>query len=448
MKDFKHLTQHRRPASPNVRRRPEPSLAFPAPVHKEHGRTRFRLLLPVVGLLLVGYPLLSLFLPTRQASSSVSTGTTTTSKAPLGSYASMDCGQALRLGLSSLGSCRDIDGVLQAPLPGGATGVYSLNLELQGAVEQMLADYQVPYGVFVAIEPKTGKILAMTGYSSVDPAWPARSYFGLFPMASLFKIVTASAALERQQVSAETPFQFRGRLTSENPRYWEIGPRSRNAEMTLAQAMGKSVNPVFGRLASDVVGTEAIMGMSDRFGFNSPLFPGSPLTVSQARQPADRHELMRMGAGLGREVKVSPLHAAAIMAGIANDGVMMAPSLLTEIRGEGGPFYRQAPTPVRQLVSGQTAGELDRMLVTTVSSGTSRRAFHDRRGRLKLADVEIAAKTGSIDGDDPAGHYSWFAAYAPVNDPQIALVALVINQDRWRIKGTHVGERALEVFFR
>jgi cell division protein FtsI/penicillin-binding protein 2 len=99
-------------------------------------------------------------------------------------------------------------------------------------------------------------------------------------------------------------------------------------------------------------------------------------------------------------------------------------------------------------VSSQTANELDRMLVTTVSIGTSRRVFHDRRGRLKLADIEIAAKTGSIDGDNPAGHYSWFAAYAPVDDPKIALVALVINQDRWRIKGTHVGERALEVFFR
>jgi cell division protein FtsI/penicillin-binding protein 2 len=334
-------------------------------------------------------------------------------------------------------------------LPGGATAIFGLNQELQEAVKEMLTDYQVPYGVFVAIEPKTGRILAMSSHSSIDPAWESRSFYGLFPMASLFKIITASAALERQQVSADTPFQFRGGLTSENPRYWEIGPHRRNAEMTLAQAMGKSVNPVFGRLASDVVGADAIMGMTSRFGFNAPLFPGAPLTASQANQPADRHELMRMGAGLGREVKVSPLHAAAIMAGIANSGIMMAPSLLTEIRGtDGTVLFRPTPTAVRQLVSSQTANELDRMLVTTVSIGTSRRVFHDRRGRLKLADIEIAAKTGSIDGDNPAGHYSWFAAYAPVDDPKIALVALVINQDRWRIKGTHVGERALEVFFR
>lgn len=444
MKDFKDLSQNRRRVTANVRRKVEPSVSRLASSSSGPSRPRFRLLLPVLALLLIGYPLVSLFLPTRQASSSVSRNSAGTS-----SYKRIDCAQALGLGFDSLSASRKENGEVRANLPGGAVGVFALNEELQDSVREMLVEYDVPYGVFVAIEPKTGRVLAMVSHSSQDPSWPSRSYYQLYPMASLFKIITASAALEHQQVSADTPFQFRGGLTSENPRYWEIGPPRRNAEMTLAQAMGKSVNPVFGRLASDVVGTEAIMGMSSRFGFNAPLFPGAPLTASRAQSPVDRQELMLMGAGLGREVKVSPFHAAAIMAGIANSGVMMAPSLLTEILGDDGKvLYRQTPTAVRQMVTSQTADELDRMLVTTVNSGTSRRVFHDRRGRLKLADIEIAAKTGSIDGDSPAGHYSWFAAYAPVDDPKIALVALVINQDRWRIKGTHVGERALEAFFR
>jgi cell division protein FtsI/penicillin-binding protein 2 len=86
------------------------------------------------------------------------------------------------------------------------------------------------------------------------------------------------------------------------------------------------------------------------------------------------------------------------------------------------------------------------MLTSTVTSGTSRKAFHDRRGR-PLLNVDIAAKTGSINGSDPKGHYSWFAAFAPVNNPKIALVALVINQDKWKIKSSQVGEQALEEFF-
>jgi cell division protein FtsI/penicillin-binding protein 2 len=86
------------------------------------------------------------------------------------------------------------------------------------------------------------------------------------------------------------------------------------------------------------------------------------------------------------------------------------------------------------------------MLSSTVTTGTSRRAFHDRRGR-PLLDVDVCAKTGSIDGVDPRGHYSWFAAFAPARNPRIALVALVINQDRWKIKSSQVGEKALEEFF-
>jgi cell division protein FtsI/penicillin-binding protein 2 len=87
------------------------------------------------------------------------------------------------------------------------------------------------------------------------------------------------------------------------------------------------------------------------------------------------------------------------------------------------------------------------MLSSTVTSGTSRRAFHDRQGRPRL-DVDIAAKTGSINGTDPKGHYSWFAAFAPAHSPRIALVALVINQDKWKVKASYVGEQALEEFFR
>ena len=95
-----------------------------------------------------------------------------------------------------------------------------------------------------------------------------------------------------------------------------------------------------------------------------------------------------------------------------------------------------------------TAASLARMLSTTVVSGTSRKAFHDRRGRPMFASLHVAAKTGSIDGKDPAGHYSWFAAYAPMEDPQIAIAALVINENKWRIKATYVGEQALEAFFK
>jgi cell division protein FtsI/penicillin-binding protein 2 len=324
---------------------------------------------------------------------------------------------------------------------------YTIQGDLQKRVHDFMASNQVPYGVFVAIEPASGRILAMTSYSAVDPNWAKTAFFDLYPMASLFKIITASAALESRKITPETVIEFRGKATSENPRYWEASPKGKNNRIDVTYAMGKSINPVYGRLASDVAGKASVMESAKRFGFNQPLLPGTSAKESTAAEPQNSQELMRMGAGLDHDVKVSPLHAAVIMAAIANGGKMMAPGLTDRITDtKGGNREAFTPREVRNLVSPETAAALTRMLSSTVTSGTSRRAFHDRRGRPRLK-VDVAAKTGSISGTDPRGHYSWFAAFAPANNPRIALVSLVINQDKWKIKSSQVGEQALEEFF-
>jgi cell division protein FtsI/penicillin-binding protein 2 len=217
--------------------------------------------------------------------------------------------------------------------------------------------------------------------------------------------------------------------------------------MDVTYAMGKSINPVYGRLACDIAGKASVMESVNRFGFNQALLPGTPTKESKAAEPLSSQDLMLMGAGLDHEVKISPLHAAVMIAAIANGGRMMVPGLTDRITDtRGAQIEAFTPSEIRRLVSPETAGALTRMLSSTVTSGTSRKAFHDRRGR-PLLNVDVAAKTGSINGSDPRGQYSWFAAFAPSNNPRIALVALVINQDKWKIKSSQVGEQALEEFF-
>ena len=332
--------------------------------------------------------------------------------------------------------------------PEGVQHIYTIQGNLQRRVYAYLAKNQVPYGVFVAIEPATGRILGMTSYSSIDPDWAKRSVYELYPMASLFKIITASAALESHKITPESVIEFRGNSSSENPRYWDASPHGRNNRMNVTHAMGKSINPVYGRVASDIAGKSSVMESISRFGFNQELLPGIPAKPSQAGEPVSNHDLRLMGAGLDHDVKISPLHAAVIMSAIANDGKMMVPGLTSSIVDSRG-VEREMFTPreLRRLVTPETSASLTRMLSSTVLTGTSRKAFHDRRGR-PLLDVSIAAKTGSINGTDPKGHYSWFAAFAPIQNPRIALVALVINPDKWRVKASQVGEQALEEFFR
>lgn len=325
---------------------------------------------------------------------------------------------------------------------------YSINGDLQKRVHDFMASHKVPYGVFVAIEPSTGRILAMTSHSSVEPQWNQNSYYDIYPMASLFKIVTASAALEHKKINPQTVIEFRGKAVSENPRYWDASPRGRNNRMDVTFAMGKSVNPVYGKIAADLAGKNAVMESVQRFGFNQPILTGLPVKASMTSNPKDNRELMLMGAGLDHDVKISPMHAATIIAAIANGGSMMLPRLTDRVVSPSGSITElPASREIRRLVSPETAASLTKMLSTTVTTGTSRKAFHDRRGRPQI-NLDIAAKTGSISGTEPKGHYSWFAGYAPASNPKIAVVALVINQDKWKIKASQVGEQALEEFFR
>jgi peptidoglycan glycosyltransferase len=461
MQDLKHLTQ-KKPASGlsifggssrNRRLTPtgepaRPRLSLPSGKRLQ----QLKLALLFIAIVLALAPLCVLALHrTKSAGSYVRAWiASVTSGAPKPAEAAKPPASTNRFEIASdLLATAEINGSrISARTPEGLQQIYTIQGDLQRRVYDFLAKNRVPYGVFVAIEPTSGRILGMTSYSSVDPNWAKRSAYELYPMASLFKIITASAALESHKITPESVIEFRGKSYSENPRYWDISPRGKNNRINATYAMGKSINPVYGRVASDIAGKSSVMESVSRFGFNQELLPGTPAKQSQAGEPSNTHGLRLMGAGLDHDVKISPLHAAVIMSAIANGGRMMVPGLTSSIVDAHG-VEKELFTPheLRRLVTPETSASLTRMLSSTVLTGTSRKAFHDRRGR-PLLDVTIAAKTGSINGTDPKGHYSWFAAFAPIQNPRIALVALVINPDKWKIKASQVGEQALEEFFR
>lgn len=338
---------------------------------------------------------------------------------------------------------------LSATAEDGTLIDYSIVPQLQQQVQSYLNQTNPLYAVLVAVEPSTGRILSLASHSSTDTAWPQTAAYQVYPMASLFKMITAAAALENNKVNPETVMEFRGRLVSETPKNWDPHPKGRNLSMNLTDAMGKSVNPVYGLVASELVGKEQLQQACNRFGFNkSLLMPGVPALPSPAPAPQSEHELRLQGCGLDHDLKVSPIHAAIITAAIANNGSMPAPRLVDRAVRNGKELPLAAHRELARVIRPETSASLTRMLLTTVTTGTSRKAFRTHDGKKLLSEMKIAAKTGSIDGDNPKGHYSWFAAYAPAAQPKIALVALVINGDKWKIKASHLGERALSEYFR
>lgn len=454
MQDIKHITKNRggllsRFARKQSRTGLNTRRPLPAPPRKKKpGRKWF---LPFVTICVGVWAIYALITSPAQSPVSTPKVEARVAPAPLPKPAlptSLDPFQSLQFTADFVPAAASANGRLQASLPDGGSVLYNLDPELQQRVTAYLNERRVPYAAVVAIEPKSGRLLGLITHSAVDKGWEKRGQYGIYPMASLFKIITASAALNQNKITPDSIIQFNGKLTSVDPRRWE--PRGKRApEMTLTDAMGKSVNPVFGRVASSYVGSSALVSQAEQFGFNRQLFPGTSVLPSTIYPPKSEMELRLMGAGLGREVKISPLHAAAVMGALANHGVMMTPLLAEKVTGgRGETIFAAESKPLQRILSEETTLKVARTLSTTVQKGTSRRAFHDRRGRALLGDINIAAKTGSIDGKDPEGQYTWFAAYAPMENPQIALVALVINQGRWNIKASQVGEKALEAFFR
>ncbi|WP_243373458.1 penicillin-binding transpeptidase domain-containing protein [Geotalea sp. SG265] len=324
----------------------------------------------------------------------------------------------------------------------------SLQRNLQEEVRAFMEKRKVPYAVFVAIEPKTGRVLASVAHSSLSPEWENRAPFSGYPMASLFKVVTAAAAFQTGKANALTPIHFRGGATSESPSRWGRPGRGGDAAIPLCNAMAHSVNPAFGRLAEDCLDPATLSATARQFGFGTYPFGGNFIAMAELPTPTTDGELMRMAAGLDHKVRISPFQVAMIFAALGNGGTMPTPSLVDAIQGPGGKeLYRMKPAPLAAMTSPHVAAELLRAMSQTVASGTAKTAFRDAKGRRYHQAIPVAGKTGSIVGFEPRGHYNWFAGVAPANDPQIAFVALTINGDMLRLRAPQLGRAALDIFF-
>jgi peptidoglycan glycosyltransferase len=331
-------------------------------------------------------------------------------------------------------------------LRGSYQFIYTVDPVLQVCVEEVFRAHRPPFGVFVALEPKTGKILALAEYSrnraENGGIWNRATY----PAASVFKIVTAACALEKGVLQYDSSVSFKGNQYRLGPS--KIRRTSKWEHQTqFDDALGKSNNVVFGRVASQLVGSEALRQYSSAFGFNQPLPFDFPVEPSRAVIPEESYELARCGAGFG-EVTLNPLHGALIAAAIANRGIMMRPYLIEEVRGaEGEILYEGQPVVWAQPISAKTAQDLNRMMRRTVEDGTAARTFQ-RYGKDLLNKITVSGKTGSLSGDNPPGLYDWFVGFATAEDPQVALSALAINYHRDKFRGAFIAQEALKTYFR
>jgi cell division protein FtsI/penicillin-binding protein 2 len=335
----------------------------------------------------------------------------------------------------------------EGPAENGVRIALTIDEDLQKRIFSLFRRFDPPYGVFAAMEPATGRVVALVGYrrgGESDPRLPLKA---IYPAASLIKVVTASAAIERGNLSPDDEISYRGGIYGITKKGIHAKPGRGTPTMSFGEAIAKSANSVFGKVAVNYVGSEVLSEYLAKFGFGEKIPFDLPVEPSQGEVPRDEFNLARTGAGFG-EIYVSPLHVAMIMAAIGNSGEMPRPILVERLEDkDGSVLHEESPSKWRDTVRPETADDLLAMMVKTIEMGTSRRTFGSPDSTPLLKDMEVAGKTGSLSGWTPRVHFEWFAGVAPAGDPQLAVAALVVNDNRWKIKGSFVGREAFNTYF-
>ena len=271
-----------------------------------------------------------------------------------------------------------------------------------------------------------GKKACAVNLRPVEPGGRFQSS-SAYPAASLVKVITAAATLDRSPQAAHETCYFLGSPWRLTRKRLESPKRGNAADMR--KALATSNNQCFARWAVRSVGPNALLDAIDRFGMLTTPALGHP--EGRAYDPGeDPYALGKLGSGLDG-LQITPLHAAQLAATLV-DGQLVEPRWLAAAWDEEG---RSVPLPQagasRRVLTPQLASQLRSWMVDTTVRGTARRAFRTRGGRPLLDGIPVSGKTGSLNGTDPKGHYEWFIGVAPAGDPKLVVATVAVQGKRW-----------------
>jgi peptidoglycan glycosyltransferase len=300
-------------------------------------------------------------------------------------------------------------------------------------------------GAVVALEPSTGKVLAMVSSPTYDPNLLASHQFArvqrswkqltadrkrpllnralqeVYPPGSTFKLVTAAAALSSGQYTPDTKVQGGASLdlpqTSTNL-VNENGNNCGGSRITLTQALEVSCNVSFGSIGLRL-GAAALREQAEKFGFDQTYLNDLPGQVA-SRFPAKPDAPQTALSAIGQfDVAATPLQMATVAEGIANGGTVMRPYVVDEVRAPDlSVLDKTSPEAYRSnAVSSSVARQLTAMMVEVVDQGTG--------GTAKIPGVKVAGKTGTAQSSPSRPPYAWFVSFAPADNPKVAVAVLV-----------------------
>lgn len=334
-----------------------------------------------------------------------------------------------------------------SPLPGGRTAVLTIDPVVQRAALRVMKKYNIPEGGVVAISPKTGDVIAYASHVSEGEKFDVNARAEA-PAASVFKVITGTALIEKGGLTHDTEQCYRGGRSEIMADELRDDPERDKWCATLGIALGRSLNVVFGRLAQKHLTPEDLMETGGAYGFGAPVPFAVDNEASQINIPDDPLDFARTAAGFWN-TSLSPLAAASMMQTVANDGVTLKPRIVRSVKLGNETLWNAPDEPIvlRHAMKRETAEEVTQMMLNTVSGGSAYKTFHDSRGTSFLPNISVAGKTGTLTRHKENRHYTWLVAFAPAEDPEIAIAALVVNTPRWLIKGPDLARDVLRAYF-
>lgn len=314
----------------------------------------------------------------------------------------------------------------------GSDVYLTIDLDLQKTAYDL---FQGRKGALVALEPQTGRILALVSSPGYDPStvkqdWEKlskdenkplinRATQGLYPPGSAFKIITLAGALtynpEIEYEKFYTPgyIKVSGSIIRDGQHLWP-------GEYDLNTAFRYSSNTVFIQIGQRVE-REKMIEMAEAFGFNASNKSDIPIAKSTFPRPpviGGDVEMAESFIGQGR-ILSTPVQMAQVAAIIANDGKMVTPYIAQKIVSPLGTEISKVPkASTTQVVSSEVARKIKALMVDVVKSGTGTAAA--------ISGIEVAGKTGSAENPHGQAH-AWFVGFAPAENPKIAVAVVVEN---------------------
>jgi peptidoglycan glycosyltransferase len=339
--------------------------------------------------------------------------------------------------------------------PAGGDVVLTLDPAVQTTAMKALGDVT---GAVVALDPTTGAVLGLASTPTYDPNQlsshdPAgiRDYAASlqqqspdprdnqaiserYSPGSVFKVIVSAAALSNgytPQTTVPAPNLLTLPGTSTTLENYNGESCNGGADQSLIDALTISCNTAFAELGV-ALGKDKLRSMAEAFGMTGQSFD-MPLTVagSTIGDPANDAQLAVSSIGQ-QDVQMTPMQAAMVAAAVANDGRLMKPYLVDQVRAPDLTVVDQTePEEMGRPVSADVAAELQQMMVSVVEKGTGRKA--------RIDGVTVGGKTGTAEVGDGVQPHTWFVGFASQGDRQIAIAVFVKNGGQSGTEGTGTG---------